>query len=148
MTDLTADPAFQIYAASVVVLGFNLLAIANNTALSRVFTDTVVNPEDTKLNAKADVVGYAGEELTQRYQRMHRNALENIPLFLITGLVLCLVGVSPTVAGVLFGIFTVARVSHSVCYRFGIQPFRTASFGIGAIAQAVILGFIAYGTFF
>jgi glutathione S-transferase len=147
MTELTQDPAFQIYAVCALVLGLNLLVIANNTALARTFADQVVNAEDKVLNAKAEVVDYAGAELVQRYRRMHANALENIPLFLVTGLILCLVGVSPLAAGLLFGIFTVARVSHSICYRYGLQPFRTASFAIGALDQLVILGFIAYGVF-
>jgi uncharacterized MAPEG superfamily protein len=137
----------QAYMASAVVLGFNLLVLANNTALSRAKANEVINPEDKKLNAKADVVLNAGNEKTDRYKRAHRNALENIPLFLITGFLLTTTTISFTFAAVLLGVFTGARVLHSICYIGGIQPFRTAMFGIGAVVQAIVLGYLGYATF-
>ena len=147
MQELLSTPPFQIYLASVILLGFNLLALANNTALTRAGAQEVVNPEDEVLNKGAKVVYEAANDKTERYRRAHRNALENIPLFLITGFLLTLLGISQTVAAALFGVFVVARISHSVCYIRGIQPFRTLSFGIGAIDQAVVLIWIGYLTF-
>lgn len=147
MDALTTSPVFQAYIASTLVLGMNLLVLANNTALTRTFASEVVNPEDVVLNKDAAVVFEDGNAKTERYRRAHRNALENIPLFLITGLILTLTSVPFTLAAVLFGIFVVARVSHSICYLFGIQPFRTASFAIGALAQVGILGALGYYTF-
>ena len=141
------SPAFLVYAGSVIVLGMNLLVLANNTALSRAKNKEVVNPEDVVLNEGAKVVYEGGNDLTERYRRAHRNALENIPFFMITCFVLVTLGASmPVVAG-LCGVFVLARVSHSICYLKGIQPFRTASFGIGALVQLVLLGFIGYYAF-
>jgi uncharacterized MAPEG superfamily protein len=146
-TNLT-DPVFQAYVASALALGVNLLVLANNTALTRAKASEVVNPEDTVLNAEAKVVYEAGNDRTERYRRAHRNALENIPLFLITGFLLTLTGVSFTAAAVLFGVFVLARIVHSIAYVGQMQPWRTAAFAVGAIDQVVILGFIAYGVFF
>ena len=141
---MTANPVFTAYAVSATVLGFNLLVLANNTALTRAKAKEVVNPEDTVLNAEADVVYEAGNQRTERYRRAHRNALENIPLFLITAFVLTLTGVSFTTAAVLFGIFVAARLFHSVAYVRQLQPWRTASFAVGALDQAAILGVLLY----
>jgi uncharacterized MAPEG superfamily protein len=138
------NPVVQAYLASAVVLGMNLLVLANNTALSRSKASEVVNPEDKKLNANAEVVFESGNDKTARYRRAHRNALENIPLFLITGYLLTLTSVPFTVAAALFGVFTLVRVTHSICYVGGIQPWRTASFGIGALVQLGVLGYLAY----
>jgi uncharacterized MAPEG superfamily protein len=144
MNPLTDNPAMQVYFASAVVLGFNVLVLANNTALSRAKAVEVVNPEDQRINPKAQVVFEGGNDLTSRYRRAHRNALENIPLFLITGYLLALTAIPFTVLAALFGVFTVARISHSICYLKGLQPWRTASFAIGAVVQLGILGYLGY----
>jgi len=141
---IPASPVFTAYIASATVLGFNLLLLANNTALSRAKAKEVVNPEDEVINKGAKVVFEAGNALTERYRRAHRNALENIPLFLITAFLLTLTAVSTTTAYILFGVFVAARLFHSFAYVKQIQPWRTASFGIGAVDQLVILGVLAY----
>jgi len=144
---LIDNPVFQAYVASAVVLGMNMLVLANNTALARAGADEVVNPEDVVLNKNAKVVGNAGIEKVERYRRAHRNALENIPLFLITGFVLTLTPVPFLTAAILFGIFVFFRVVHSFAYMKQKQPFRTASFAISALDQVALLGFLAYYTF-
>lgn len=141
------DPAMQAYAASAIVLGLNLLLLANNTALSRAKSAEVINPEDTKLSKDAAVVYEEGNGKTARYKRAHRNALENIPLFLLTAMLLVMVGVSATTARILFGVFVAARLFHSVAYIGQWQPWRTVSFVIGELAQATILGLIGYYVF-
>jgi uncharacterized membrane protein YecN with MAPEG domain len=144
MNPLLHTPVMQAYLASAVVLGLNLLTLANNTALSRAKASEVVNPEDQKLNKDAAVVLDEGNEKTRRYRRAHRNALENIPLFLITGYLLTLTGIGTVFAFVLFGLFTFLRVLHSIAYIKGLQPWRTASFALGAIVQVIVLGYIGY----
>ena len=144
MNPLLQNPVMQVYLASAVLLGLNLLVLANNTALSRSKAAEVVNPEDRKLNANAAVVLDQGNDRTARYLRAHRNALENIPLFLITGYLLATTSIPMIAAAALFGVFTVARVSHSICYVKGVQPWRTASFGIGFLAQLGVLLYLGY----
>ncbi len=124
--------------------GLNLLVLANNTALTRARSKEVVNPEDQKLNAGAAVVYEGGNEKTARYRRAHRNALENIPLFLITAYLLTATGVSTLTASILFGIFVAARLVHSFAYVNSLQPWRTLSFGLGALDQLAILGVLGY----
>lgn len=138
---------FQLYIGTVVVLGMNLLTLASMTAITRTVANVVVNPEDVVLNKEATVVYEDGNDHTERYRRAHRNALENIPLFLLTGYLLTLTDVSFGVAAGVFGAYTLARLSHSACYRFSLQPFRTASFGIGIVTQVVLLGLVAFKAF-
>lgn len=138
------NPVFVAYVITTAVLGLNLLVLANNTALTRARAKEAVNPEDTRLGKDLTVVFDGGNDTTSRYRRAHRNALENIPLFLVTGLLLTLVGVSATTAYVVFGIFTAARVLHSIAYVKQLQPWRTLSFGIGALVQLFVLGLLVY----
>ncbi|MCA9709947.1 MAG: hypothetical protein KDK70_29175, partial [Myxococcales bacterium] len=80
MPTIAANPVFTAYVVTAALLGLNLLVLANNTALTRAKAKEVVNPEDRRLNEGAEVVYESGNDLTQRYRRAHRNALENIPL--------------------------------------------------------------------
>ena len=147
MNALASIPAFSAYAVSVIALGLNLVGLANATALTRARANEVINPEDKKLNSKASVVFDEGNDRTARYRRAHRNALENTPLFMITALVLTLMGASATVGAALFYPFVGLRILHSVCYVKQIQPFRTISFALSALVQVAVLGFIGYYTF-
>lgn len=147
MNDLVNLPAFPAYVGAMLVLGANLIGLANATALTRAQASEVINPEDQALNKKAAVVFEAGNDRTARYRRAHRNALENVPVFLVTAFVLAALGVSATVGAALFYPYAALRVVHSVAYVKAIQPLRTLSFVLALIVQVVILGWIGYATF-
>jgi len=147
MNALASLPAFPAYAVSVIALGLNLVGLANATALTRARANEVINPEDQKLNQKASVVYEEGNARTARYRRAHRNALENTPLFMITALVLTLMGGSATLGAVLFYPYAALRILHSVSYVKQLQPFRTITFATSALIQFVVLGLIGYHTF-
>jgi uncharacterized MAPEG superfamily protein len=147
MNALASLPAFPAYVASVVVLGLNLVGLANATAITRNKAGEVINPEDQKLNQKASVVYDGGNDRTARYRRAHRNALENTPVFMSTALVLTLMGTSATLCAALFYSYTGLRILHSVFYIKGVQPLRTIAFALALVIQVVVLGLIAYGTF-
>ena len=84
-----------------------------------------------------------------RRERAFANDLENIPfhmlLFWATFLVQCMAnasgnGLHGTIAlSAVIVVYTASRISHSVCYYFGIQPFRTISFLIGNCAVFVVI---------
>ena len=147
MNALSSLPAFPAYAATVIVLGLNLIGLANATALTRGQATEVVNPEDVALNKKATVVFEAGNDRTARYRRAHRNALENTPWFMTTAFVLTMMGTSATVGALLFYPYAALRILHSICYVKAIQPFRTVSFVLALLLQTAVLGFIGYGVF-
>jgi uncharacterized MAPEG superfamily protein len=140
-------PAMPAYAVTAIVLGLNLVGLANASALTRAQASEVINPEDKPANKKATVVYEGGNDRTSRYRRAHRNALENTPLFLITAFVLTMMGTSATVGAALFYPYAAFRILHSVCYVKAIQPFRTVSFVVALLIQVVVLALIGYGTF-
>lgn len=141
---MTTNPVFVAYVLTTTVLGLNLLVLANATAGTRAKANEVINPEDKRLNQAAQVVLEGGNDTTARWRRAHRNALENIPLFLLTGFLLTLTGTSTTMAYTLYGVFVAARLLHSVAYIAQMQPWRTIGFAIGALDQTVLLGVLAY----
>lgn len=123
----------------------NLLFLANGTALTRAKKKQVINDEDKKFNAEASVQEI-DEGAVARWRRAHYNALENILPFLPMGFLLVWTRPSVAVAGALMGVFTFFRLSHSFCYIKGIQPWRTASFGISALSLGAMVFFILYKT--
>jgi uncharacterized MAPEG superfamily protein len=147
MNALASVPAFSAYAVSTILLSLNLVGLANATALSRAQAKEVINPEDKRSGKDESVVFEGGNDRTARYRRAHRNALENVPLFIITAFVLALMGVSSTVAAALFYPYAGLRIAHSFCYVKGIQPFRTITFALALLIQVIVLGLIGYHTF-
>lgn len=98
----------------------------------------VLNPEDTKVNPGS----HAGNEEapdTLRAKRAHLNDVENIPGFLALALLFTLIGASATAGWVYFGVYFGARVVHTICYLNALQPWRTAAFFIGQLAQLGIM---------
>ena len=51
-------------------------------------------------------------------------------------------GASPMLTAIFCGVFVVARVGHSLSYLGEKQPWRTISFGVGALATLVMVGFL------
>ena len=76
----------------------------------------------------------------ERMNRVHANALENVPVMLIVGLVYVLAGASTTCVTVLMGGVTACRLLHSVFYVFALQPARTIAFllALGATFAMVV----------
>jgi len=130
MNDFVHRPAFAIYALACVILALNLFVLGGMTGAGRGKSKVFVNPEDTKDGKGAP----AEHERVARLLRAHRNALENFVPFAIIGLLYVLVGASARGAYILFGVYTVARVLHSIMYLGGKQPWRTIMFAVGALA--------------
>ena len=98
----------------------------------------VVNPEDVGINGGARVADNDHPDVL-RIKRAHINLLENAVPFFAIGLLYCLIGPSFTVAAALFTIFVVVRVLHAAFYLTATQPFRTLSFGVGAVVNLVMV---------
>jgi uncharacterized MAPEG superfamily protein len=128
MKELLENPAFRTYCISSSILVLNLLVLAGATGGVRGSKKSLLNPEDP---------GYTGEpenEAVTRIRNAHRNAMENIVPFFAIGLLYVLTGGTALGATLYFGIFTGARVLHSIAYLAAKQPWRTIFFVIGALA--------------
>ena len=135
MPTLLADPQFKLYAICCCILSFQMLLLAAMTAAKRNTVKNYLNPEDVKV-AFAGAKQVEGEEHPNvaRVIRAHRNMNESVALFFALGLVCVLAGISPLGARVCFGVFTGARILHSIVYIKGVQPFRTMFYAFGSFA--------------
>jgi prostaglandin-E synthase 1 len=136
------SPCFVVYAITSVVLSINLVFVWAYSGATRAKTKVAVNEED------ADRIGARLEPIdppeVARVLRVHANAQATIYPFLILGLVFVLAGGSAGFAKVDFGIFVVARVSHSIVYLAGKQPWRTLSFVASGLAMVTLMGNIVW----
>ncbi|WP_424100493.1 MAPEG family protein [Moorena producens] len=125
------EPALYWYSLSVVVLFLKMFAISGYQGFYRLSNRVFVNSEDAQVFKKPA----AEKELPQvrRAAQAWRNDLENIPIFLGLGTAYVLVGASPKAATLLFPLFTIARVLHTLTYLLGIQPWRTVAYGVGIL---------------
>lgn len=138
MTSLAAQPAFVAYVISAIILSLNLLLLWAYSGVVRGKAKSTPNEED----AKTIKLSVTEPPEIARVLRAHANAMANIVPFLVLALVYVLAGGSVTSAEVIFGVFTAARIAHSFAYLGGKQPWRSLSFGIGALTTLVLMGFI------
>ncbi len=131
MTNLH-DPLFGLYAACASILILTLYGLGFWTAKIRAQRRAVVNPEDVKVNSGAAVVEVEHPDV-QRIKRAHLNALENAVPFFVIGFLYCQTAPGLGVARALFIAFVTVRVLHALFYLNAKQPFRTASFALGAV---------------
>ena len=118
-----------VYAVCVVVLCLKMFAISCYQGYFRIRGRAFTNREDAAFFSRSAQL----EELPQvaRAARAWANDLENIPLFFVLG-GLCVALHSDSAAILwLFGVFTLARVLHTVAYLMGWQPWRTLAYGVG-----------------
>ncbi|MFO0605356.1 MAG: MAPEG family protein [Polyangiales bacterium] len=127
-------PAYKplILFSSLLVLKMFGLAVA--TANRRRLAKVVLNPEDVGVNPGSHAEPQEAPE-TLRAKRAHLNDLENIPAFLVVALLFTLSGGSSTGGWAYFGTYFAARLLHSVFYLNSVQPWRTAAFFLGQLAQ-------------
>jgi glutathione S-transferase len=92
-----------------------------------------VNPEDKVVN-KGELAEQEHDDVL-RIKRAHINALENAVPFFVIGALYVATGATKTGAQLYCYTFLAARLLHSVFYLAGKQPFRTLSFGVGALAN-------------
>ena len=133
--DFPAFPALVLFSA-LLVLKMGAVAVA--TSVARRNAKVVLNPEDTKVNPGSRA---ASEEApaTLRAKRAHQNDVENIPGFLILALLFTLSGCSASAGWAYFGVYFVARTLHTIFYLNSVQPWRTAAFFVGQLAQIGIM---------
>ena len=125
--------ALNIYLLCTAALAFNLWFLTFMTAARRGKAKVFVNPEDAKLFKGEQ--GDKDADVVERAKAAHRNALENILPFMILALLYVMTGGSKTGAMAYFITFTVVRWLHSFFYLGGVQPLRTAMFGVGFLVN-------------
>ena len=114
------NPLFATYAiaATLMILkavGMSWLTVARMLQENGVFR----SPEDlrkTPLNPVPDAKQLERNERVERIRRIHLNDLENLPFFLVAGLLYVLTGPSPRMAQLLLYGYVVSRLLHFAAY--------------------------------
>lgn len=131
-------PVLQLYALSSAIVILTMYGLGVLTAKKRAEKKVVINPEDVKVNSGAKVSDEEHPEVL-RVKRAHLNAMENALPFFVIGFLYALTEPSVLMAKVLFFTFIGVRLFHAAFYVNAKQPFRTASFAVGAVVNLVML---------
>lgn len=137
MHELLTNPSFRYFTLAAVALLFNPLFLAGLTGGARGKYKSPASPEDEKLGGNPYREQQAPE--VERMLRAHRNALENVPIAVIAGLLYVLAGASPNAVLGLMGTIAVFRWLHSIAYLLSAQPWRTLSFGVATLCTGGML---------
>jgi prostaglandin-E synthase 1 len=138
MTTLLSQPVFALYAQGCAALVVILYGLGFWTAKIRNDRKAVINAEDVGINGGAKVVDVEHPDV-QRIKRAHSNAIENAVPFFVIGFLYSLTTPSLTMARGLFLAFVAIRLLHALFYLNAKQPFRTASFAIGALINLAMV---------
>ncbi|EDO48722.1 predicted protein [Nematostella vectensis] len=134
--DNSVFAAFAFY-SSVLILKILLVIFA--IAFHRLKNQVFPSPEDYKKDPK----GEKPQEIkthpdVERARRVHANDLENIIPFILIGILYILTGPSAQTALIVFRVFTVARLLHTLTYFLGVSIIRGPSF----LAGVLCIGFM------
>nr|XP_026485171.1 microsomal glutathione S-transferase 1-like [Vanessa tameamea] len=124
------SPFVQSYIVYSSILAVKLLSVGMLTGLFRLTRGIFINPEDVQVlggKIKFD------DPVIERSRRAHLNDLENIPAFWILGALYLTTGPAAAWATLLFRVYTVSRIIHTLVYTVVPlpQPTRAIVFIIG-----------------
>lgn len=77
-------------------------------------------------------------EWANRMMFAHDNAVENLIIFAPLVLILNAIDYSSSTTVLACNVYFWSRLAHAIVYTFGIPVFRTLTFTVGFIAQAVL----------
>lgn len=129
---------FAFYAA---VLILKMMLMSFLTSIQRFRKKAFANPEDTVahgVDVKQD------DEDVERVRRAHLNDLENIPIFLLTGVLFVLSDPDLVFALMLFRLYTLTRIIHTIVYAIYVvrQPARGIAYLVGLVINIIMIIFV------
>lgn len=132
------DPVFATYAVAACLMILKAVAMSWLTVLRMMQEKGGFRaPEDlrrTPLNPAPDPGQTAPNERVERIRRIHLNDLENIPFFLIAGLLFVLAAPGLTEARLVFYGYVVSRLLHFGAYLTAqIHDIRAALWTVGSV---------------
>jgi uncharacterized MAPEG superfamily protein len=138
MSALVSTPVFHLYALCSAALVALLHGLGFLTGKTRETKKAVLNPEDVRVYRGANVVDVEHPDV-QRVKRAHTNLIENAVPFFVIGFLYAQTDPSVLLARALFLSFVVFRILHAMFYLKGLQPFRAASFAVGAFINLIMV---------
>ena len=132
------DTALGWWVLSVVVLFFKMHALAFVQLYHRQRAGTFRTPEDVAVFSKGKFAVADDTDIGDRATRAWRNDLENLPVYFALSLAFVLLGGSATAGAIYFGVYTAARVLHTLVYLKGLQPHRFICHSISLTTAGVL----------
>ncbi len=132
------NPVFVVYAVAAVLMVLKIMGQGWMTVLLMTRADAgLVSPEDlrpTLANRNPRPEQLDPHPDVDRSRRMHRNDLENIPAFLACGLLFVTAEPPFWSAALLFTLFVLARLAHTLAYATAQNhEVRATFYSIGSI---------------
>ncbi|XP_025192549.1 microsomal glutathione S-transferase 1-like [Melanaphis sacchari] len=141
---MMSNPVFECYAFYSSILILKMIMMSFLTVLQRFRKKIFISPEDTSISKRGGEVKYDDPDI-ERVRRAHLNDLENIPIFLITGLLLVACKPPEMIANNMFRIYTFVRIMHTIVYVFTLpQPTRAILFIAGVIINIIMIIYIIF----
>jgi glutathione S-transferase len=139
------DPVFATYAVAATLMILKGVAMSWLTVVRMMQENGGFRaPEDIKktpLNAAPNPAQLAPNERVERIRRIQMNDLENLPYFLIAGLLYVLTGPPLVLAQWLFYGYVVTRLAHFAAYFTGqIHDIRAALWTPGSLIILFMAG--------
>lgn len=119
---------FAIFAVVCTLLVLKAQIIGAATAATRGKLKKFLNPEDAAWLGGAHVA--PDDERVQRIFRTHRNDLENLLPFFISGMLYLMSGGSVMFGAAYFGIFLIARYAYSYAYLASKPMLRRNTYAV------------------
>lgn len=146
------NPVFITYLIAGAIMILKLMAQGWVTVYWMIRTDAgLLNPEDLQkgpANRNPRREQLAPKEEVERSRRIHRNDLENIPAFLICGLLFVLTQPSLLLTQILMYVFVVSRLAHTLAYSTRQRhELRAALFSVGSIIVVVMTIYVLIAAF-
>jgi glutathione S-transferase len=140
-----ANPAFSAYAIAAALMVLKMMGMAWLTVYRMVKVRAGFrSPEDEKkgpLNPEPVAGQHGPNDYVDRIRRIHQNDMENVPLFLVAGLLYVMTQPSATLAMALFGTYVISRLLHFVAYLTAqLHEVRATFWTIGALIVMWMVG--------
>ncbi len=137
------NPVFAAYAIAAALMILKLLGQGWFTVVLMIRTDAgLLNPEDlrpTPANRNPRPEQLEPNPSVERSRRMQRNDLENIPAFLVCGLLFVITEPPLWLAMALFALFVLARLAHTFAYATAQNhEVRATFYSVGSIVTIVM----------
>ncbi|XP_046968684.1 uncharacterized protein LOC124536233 [Vanessa cardui] len=132
-----SNPIVQSYILYSAILALKLISLSALTGLTRMTRGIYANPEDAKIlrgKVKFD------DPTVERIRRAHLDDLENIPAFWILGALYVTTGPATAWATLLFRVYTVSRIIHTIVYA--VVPLPQPARSIAYIIPNVIMWYM------
>ena len=156
MTALSMEnPVFIAYAIAAALMVLKIMGQGWMTVYWMMKTEAgLLNPEDLlpgRFNRNPSPYQLEPNDYVERSRRMHRNDLENIPAFLVVGLLFVIAGPSLLLTIIVMATFVIARLAHTLVYATGqrhevrAQPYTIGSLVVIFMAIYVLVAALFMG---